>query len=388
MKINVSNIQTKSVQFVISLLSLAFISSCSSDDSTYSEISTGEASSEIISVTQTQFELGEMEFGSFTKQSFNKAINTTGVIDVPPENKSTVSAYFGGYVKNISLLEGQEIRKGQTLFTLENPDYIQVQQEFLESKSQLTYLESDYNRQKELAKDKVNSQKIYLKAESDYYVMLARYESLKKKLQLMNINPKTLNESNLRSTIVVSAPISGFITSVSALKGMFLNPSDVAVTIMNTDHIHIELNIFEKDLSSIAIGQEVSFTIQNNPTKFKATVHLINKAIDPVNRTVKVHCHLVSENESTLLTPGMFVEANIFTTNDSSLALPSEAVISADNKQYVLVKKSSSEEGFELEQIEVQIGNTYNNFIEILNVDELQLKDEILVKGAFNLIQD
>ena len=99
-----------------------------------------------------------MEFGSFTKQPFNKAINTTGVIDVPPENKSTVSAYFGGYVKNISLLEGQEIRKGQTLFTLENPDYIQVQQEFLESKSQLTYLESDYNRQKELAKDKVNSQ--------------------------------------------------------------------------------------------------------------------------------------------------------------------------------------------------------------------------------------
>jgi cobalt-zinc-cadmium efflux system membrane fusion protein len=173
-----------------------------------------------------------------------------------------------------------------------------------------------------LIKVNVSSEKTFLKAESDYKTTRARYESLKKKLQLMNINPNTVTEVNLRSTIAVKAPISGFVTSVLATKGMFLNPSDIALTIMNTEHMHIELNIYEQDLTNVAIGDEVSFNIQNGHTPYKAEVHLINKAIDPENRTVKVHCHFKDESDALSLTPGMFVEAEIYALSDSSLALP------------------------------------------------------------------
>src|SRR5690606_33145966 len=126
----------------------------------------------------------------------------------------------------------------------------------------------------------------------------------------------SVSAENLKTTIAITAPISGYVTSILATKGMFLNPSDVALTIMNPDHMHVELNIFEQDLTKVKIGQEVSFRLQDSDTEYKATVHLINKAIDVDNRTVKVHCHLVNEKESLQLTPGMYVEAEIYFESD------------------------------------------------------------------------
>ena len=378
----------KRIIHLFPILTIFIFASCGSDQTIVDESEDSLPLNESTIITQTQFDLGKMEIGTFSNAPFKKIIKTTGMLDVPPENKATISAYFGGYVKNISLLQGQKINKGQTLFTLENPEYVQVQQDFLESKSQLNYLKADYERQKELSADNVSSKKVYLKAESDYKVTLARYESLKKKLQLMNINPSSITESNLRTTISVTAPISGYVTSVLATKGLFLNPSDVALTIMNTEHLHIELNIFEQDLATIKIGQDVSFKLMNNPVIYKATVYLINKAIDPEKRTIKVHCHLSNEDEAELFTPGMYVEAEIFTSNDSALALPIDAVISIEAKSYLLELEDSTKGEYTFTRKEVKVGQSNEEFIEILNVNSFKTDTKILTKGAFNLIQE
>jgi cobalt-zinc-cadmium efflux system membrane fusion protein len=340
-----------------------------------------------VSLTEKQFNLGEMELGEIKEVSFNTAIKATGIFDVPPENKSTVSAYFGGYVKNIQLLPGQKISKGQTLFVIENPEYIQVQQDFLEAKSQLNYLKQDYERQKDLAKDNVSSQKTFSKAESEYKMTYARYESLKKRLSLMSIDPNSITETNIRTTISVSSPISGFITDINATRGMFLNPSDVALTIMNTDHLHIELKIFEKDLMTVTVGQVVKFRLQNDRTEHLATVFLINKAIDPQKRTINVHCHLANEAKSQQFTPGMFVEAQIMTDNNVAFSLPVTAVVNLDNSYFVL-EKTYSKMGFEFVRKEVKIGETNEENIEILNAKDFKDNASFLIKGAFNLINE
>lgn len=378
----------KRILHLFSILTIFIFASCESEQTIIDESEDSLPLNESTIITQTQFDLGKMEIGTFSNAPFKKIIKTTGMLDVPPENKATISAYFGGYVKNISLIQGQKINKGQTLFTLENPDYVQVQQDFLESKSQLNYLKADYERQKELSADNVSSKKVYLKAESDYKVTLIRYESLKKKLQLMNINPSSITESNLRTTISVTAPISGYVTSVLATKGLFLNPSDVALTIMNTEHLQIELNIFEQDLATIKIGQDVSFKLMNNPVIYEATVYLINKAIDPEKRTIKVHCHLSNEDEAELFTPGMYVEAEIFTSNDPALALPIDAVISIEAKSYLLELEDSTKGEYTFTRKEVKVGQSNEEFIEILNVNSFKTDTKILTKGAFNLIQE
>lgn len=379
-------------QLIPGLLFLLFllVSACSSKDATKENIILDENNgTDGLVITSTQFSFNGMQLDSLKKKEFSQVVKTTGIFDVPPENKASVSAYFGGYVKQISLLPGQEIKKGQLLFTLENPDYLKMQEDYLVAKGQLAYLKSDYLRQKSLASDNVTSQKNFMKAESEFKVTSAKYESLRRNLQMMNINPDKISENNMQSTITVTAPISGFISGVRAEKGMFLNPSDLAVTITNNAHLHIELKVFENDFSKIKIGQVIRFRLQNKPTEqYEAVVHLINKSIDNESRTATIHGHLKKEEQKNSFAPGMYVEAEILTSSHWVTALPEAAVVNIDDKHFVLLQTNSDKETHSFEKREVQVGETQNAYIEISNGNTFKPTDLFLVKGAFNLINE
>ncbi|GFZ79547.1 hemolysin D [Aquaticitalea lipolytica] len=370
------------------LFAIMVLASCNSKEK--STVANEDTSVEIenpdvITLTETQFASGNMEVGKITKQPFNTIVKANGMFAVPPENQADISAYFAGYVKDISLLPGDTVKKGQTLFTIENPEYVQAQQDFLEAKGRLNYLKSDYERQKELMADNVTSKKNFLKAESEYTVTLAQYQSLKKKLSLMNINPNTLSGENIRSVISVSSPISGYATTINATKGMYLNPSDVAITVTNTDDLHIELKIFEKDLPMVKEGQPINVRLQNDMTNvYKGKVHLVNKAINIQDRTVDIHGDLVNESEAKLFAPGMYIEGEILTTTTEYPALPVEAVANIDNDYFVLVKENDTT----YKRVLVKIGATNNGFIQIVNADDFDVNTEFLTKGAYNLITE
>jgi len=368
-------------------LLVVLLSSCGGEE-VKQEDNAPRANSTTIEVTNKQFELGNMVLGTMTTKEFHSNMKVNGMLDVPPENKATVSVYFGGYVKEVKLLPGEQVRKGQKLFVLENPDYVQVQQDFLEAKSRFRYLKQDFDRQKSLADGNVSSQKTVSKAESDYKIAFAQFESLKKKLTLMNLNPNSVSENNLRSTITVTAPISGYVTAVNITKGMFLNPSDIALTIMNGDVIHVELTVFEQDLGTVAVGQNVNFRLDNDEQKYQAVVHLINKAIDPEKRTINVHCDLKNEKQSKLFTPGMYVEAEIETTKTKSLSLPVEAVVNLGEENYVLLLKKKGKQGYEFERKLVKVGETNEGFIQVINASDFQKNTVFLLNGSFNLIKD
>lgn len=348
-----------------------------------------KANSNDVTITPSQFSSSQMELGELSKQEFHQSVSTNGMFDVPPENKASVSAYFGGYVKELNLLPGQQVKKGQVLLTLENPEYVQLQEEFLVAKAQLGYLKSDFERQKELVKDNVTSQKNFLKAESEYRVTSASYESLKKKLGLMNINANTITENSIRSTISITAPLSGYVTSVNAEKGMFLNPADVAATITNPEHLHLELNIFETDFPQVEIGQQIQFRLQKEGSNYyQAKVYLISKSIDAQKRTAKVHGHLTNEDEERFFAPGMYVEAEIFTATDSLPALPQEAIVNIEERYYVLIKTDEDPEALKFDIKEIRVGRTENGYTEIKNAEDFKENSKFLIKGAFNLIKE
>lgn len=343
------------------------------------------ADNDSITITESQFKASNMALGKLTLQDFSTSVKANGMFVVPPENEASVSAYFAGYVKNISLLPGESVKKGQVLFTLENPEYVQFQQDFLEAKGRLNYLKSDYERQKLLLDDNVTSKKNFLKAESEYKVTLVQFQSLKKKLGLMNINANNLTGENISSVISVLSPLTGFATSINASKGMFLNASDVAMTITNTDNLHIELKIFEKDLPSVKVGQSIKIMLQNEPGKvYEGKVHLINKAINAAERTIDVHGDLVNEEDAKLFAPGMYLEGAILTATEKLLALPQEAVANIENDFYVLVKQNTTS----FKRMPVKIGATDNGFVQILNASDFDPNTEFLTKGAFNLISE
>lgn len=340
---------------------------------------------DIITITESQFIASNMALGKLTLQDFSTSIKANGIFDVPPENRVSVSAYFAGYVKNISLLPGDAVKKGQVLFTIENPEYVQMQQDFLEAKGRLNYLKSDYERQKLLLDDQVTSKKNFLKAESEYTVTLVQFQSLKKKLGLMNINANALTGENISAVIRVLSPLSGYVTSIETGKGMFLNPSDVAMTITNTDHLHIELKIFEKDLPKVKVGQIIRIKLQNDGKKvYEAKVHLVNKAINIENRTIDVHGDLVNEDDAKLFAPGMYVETEILTGTEKMPALPQESVANIEQDFFVLVKQNATS----FKRMPIKIGATDNGFVQIINADDFDSNTEFLTKGAFNLITE
>lgn len=376
---------------IITVISVVLTGSCTTKTEPENTETAIENISDIhtVMLTTKQFQSSDMSTGKLELHQFHQTVQANGMLDVPPQNRVSVSAYFGGYIKEIRLLSGEEVRKGQTLFVLENPDFVQFQQDFLEAKAQLAYLKSDYERQKNLIQDNVTSQKNYLKAESDYMVTKVREQSLRKKLILMNIDPNTLDMSNMRTSINVHSPIDGFITSVHFSSGAFINPEEVAVTIINTNALLVSLNIFEKDLKSVQVGQEIRFRIQDdNSTEYQALVHLVNKTVDPEKRTVGIYGKLTDKLMAKKLNPGMYVEAEIYTSTESRKSLPKDAVVEANGKYYVLTLRNKSDSEYSFEQKEVTVGAANEDHIEILNASDFNESSEFLVKGAFNLITE
>ncbi len=340
-----------------------------------------------IVLTKEQFFSSGMKLGKITPEYFSEKIRATGMIMVPPQYKAVVSVYYGGVVKDVRLLEGQKVKKGTVLFLMENPDYVQMQQEYLKAKRQLKYLEAEYQRQKKLLDDNITSQKKYMKAESDYMTMLTNFNALGKKLRLLNIDPTNLTFENITTFAKIKSPINGYITDVNITNGEYLSPNEVAVSIVGTEHLHLELKVFEKDISKIQKGQTIKFYVPDKNAKhYEGEVFLIGRSVNETDRTINVHGHLKNEQDKARFIPGMYIEAEILVNNQRYPALPSTAIVNLDDRNYILVKKSFDNNKYIFIQKLVKIGMTNNNYTQI--IDAGKFKDsEILVQGAFQLIK-
>ena len=343
-----------------------------------------------ILITQTQFESNGMALGSAKKMEFPEVIRVSGSIDVPPENRVIISAVYGGFVKKISLLEGDSVRKGQVVITLENPEFLKLQQEYLEIRERLPYLKSEFERQEILFKEKISSEKLYLRARSEYFTAMAQKKSLEAQLELLGVRPDALDAGEMRSVISMHTPISGKVTRVNVRTGAYVSPATAIMEIVNNQHIHLELMVFEQDINRIRKEQAIRFRIPEISDRVReGSVYLIGNTVDE-KRTVKVHAHVREEDLEELMV-GMFVQADILTgTRDadsgnlpSYWALPEEAIVSGENGSYILVLETSDEQGYTLRKQPVEVGITSGGFTALTDPGSLESSDQILTRGAF-----
>ncbi len=290
-----------------------------------------------------------------------------GYIEVPPGSRAKVSPFYPGYVQDIDLLPGQEVKKGQVLFTLRNPDYLEMQQTWLETREQLRFLEQDYNRQKELADENISSVKNFTKAESDYQLMKARHDGLTERLKLMQVNLTNLGKGNMVNTIAVRAPIDGFVIEVSAVKGAFIDAKEPALSIVNTEHLHLDLQVFEKDVTGIREGQMISFRVpEAGESIYKGKVYLVGKEVHQKSRTVVVHGHIEGEER---LIPGMYVDAEIEVSGDRVTALPFGLFDQNDEGMFLTQKVDEDEVNYYGRLVKVTPGMLNEEWIELEDSD-------------------
>ncbi len=337
-------------------------------------------------VSKEQFDGEKMAFGTLSEHDFNSIVKVSGLIEVPTQNQSSVSTFMGGYVTKSPLLIGDEVKKGQFLLTLESTEFVEIQQRYSEIAQQLNFLKSEFTRQKTLYDEKISSEKNFLKAESDYKSSLAHYNGLKKKLQMLNINPTSVESGTITSTINLYAPIDGFVTKVNVSNGTYVSPADIILEIIDTEHIHLELSVFEKDILKVKKGQGIDFRIpEASDSIYKAEVHLVGTTIDPTNRRVVVHGHI--ENDHTAFIVGMFAEADIIVGSSNGIALPKTAVIQVENDYFALVLDKETSSDYYFTKVKLDIGLQTEDVVEVLNA--VSLKDKkIVVNGTYMLLNE
>jgi cobalt-zinc-cadmium efflux system membrane fusion protein len=354
------------------------IFSCSKEEVIPEEI--GTVTGDQVSLTDLQIKNSGIETNILNNLDIAHKIILTGQIDVPPQGMASVSAPSGGYVKVSRFMPGNFVKKGQTLATLENPELVQLQQDYLLAKSNLQYAQQDYSRQKDLNENKASSDKVTQKAFNESQNQNIMMKGMAQKLTAMGINPGSLNANNIRRTFAVTSPISGYISTVNVNIGQYVSPMDNIFDVVNTSDIHLAVKVFEKDLNKISVGQKVfGFTNQNPRKKYEARVFIIGKDFS-ADRSVLIHCHFVDNSLS--LIPGTFMNAEIEADSEEGIVIPDDAIVTWEEKQYVFEEIKPKT----YKMFPVEIGNAENGFTELLNFKEENTKKKFVTKGAYQLL--
>ena len=362
---------------VITLLGLFFLYSCS-NKKTENETEATPAIENTTTLTDAQIKNAGIETGKIEQKEISSLLKLNGKIDVPPQNLVSISVPMGGYLKYTKLLEGMYVTKGQVLCVVEDQQYIQLQEDYLLAKAKIGYAKAEFERQKELNQSKASSDKVYQQALSEYNSLSVMVQSYGKKLEFAGINPSNVSAKNISKSINIYSPISGFVSKVNVNIGKYVNPSDILFEIVNPSDIHLALTVFEKDINKLVIGQSVlAYTNTNPEKKYYCKIILIGKDFSE-NRSTEIHCHF-DKYDKTLL-PGMYMNAEIELKSQQSNALPAEAIVNYENKNYIFVAKENKQ----FEMREVTTGNTENEFTEIISEDLNEAT--IVIKGAYSLL--
>jgi len=332
-----------------------------------------------IQLTDEQMKLAGITIGTVMDTALSGTLHVHGRIDVPPQNLASITVPMGGIIRSIKVIPGMNIRKGETIAILEDQAYIQLQEDYLTTQAKLTQAEADYQRQKGLMEAKAGSEKTLEKAKAEYQMLKVMHASLAQKLRMININPQNLHENAISRTISISAPFTGYVTKVMVNVGRYVNPADILFEMVNPNDIHLALNVFEKDLMNISIGQPLQAYLNSKPDRrHDADIILISNSIHE-DGTAIVHCHF-KQYDSTLI-PGMFMNADIELSKHKTIAIQEAAITEYEDKNYVFLQTGKN--AFTMR--EVNIGAREHGLVEILDAEAFN-HARIVIDGAYSLL--
>ena len=366
---------------IIGIFIISILSACGKQDNTSSANAAETVNENAVKMTDAQIQSAGIQVGKLEKRDISTILKVNGTVDVPPQSLVSVSMPLGGYLKSTHLLPGMYVKKGEVIATMEDQQYIQLQQDYLVTKSNLEYAASEYNRQKELYETKSSSEKVFQQARMEYDNQKIALRALAEKMELIHLNPDKLTESNISNTVQIYAPISGFVSAVKMNIGRYVTGTDVLFELINPSDIHLNLRVFEKDIEKLSIGQSVmAYTLHQPDKKYPCEIMLISQALSD-DRTAEVHCHF--EKYDKILLPGMYLNAEIAVKNHNAWVVPEDAVVIFEGKSFLFIAVSKNEYKMTL----IETGVMEAGSIEIKNAEALS-DVEIVTAGAYTILME
>jgi len=341
-----------------------------------------EENPNILTLQLKQLDVMNIELNTIKQINLGATLKVNGQLELPPQKMASVSTIIGGRVQSVSVIEGDKVRKGQVIARLSNPEFITMQRNYLSAKSKISFLEKDYQRKKELLKDGITSSMSYQQAEAAYLEGKSAVNASKTTLQLIGVSVTALESGQIASSIPIIAPIKGYIQNVEINIGKYVSPEQEMFEIVDNEHLHIGLKIFEKDIEKAKVGQKITFSLTTRPDKiYEAKIFALGKAFDVETRAVKVHAKIIANHEG-LLT-GMFVEARIVMASNEVNALPEEAFVSENGLDYIFIQREKDNDDITLEKFQVNKGNSDLGFAEVVFPNAVPKEVIVVTKGAY-----
>jgi cobalt-zinc-cadmium efflux system membrane fusion protein len=387
-------------RIIIAILGTLFIFSCqkntSSTTSKEEEEEHSHEESNFTSLSTEQIKAVGIAFGTIEQKQLTSTLKMNGVLRVPNNHKGNATALFGGVIRTLNVEFGDFVRKGQVIATIANPQYIQLQEEFLNIQHQITLAQQELQRQKELNDGNAGTQRNLQNATSSLNTLLTRKSSLHEQIRLMGINPSEISNATLKSSLLVISPISGTVSTVFAKIGSYVDVSSPVAEIVDNSSLHLDLQVFEKDLSKMNVGQKVHFTLTNNPTEsYTAQVFNIGSSFENESKSISVHCNVIGNKKG--LIDGMNISTMVNLSDQTSEAVVNDAIVEADGKYYIFIQKPDththdeeensthqhSTNEHEFEKVEVVKGVTAMGYTAITPVSDIAKDAIVVTKGAF-----
>ncbi len=340
--------------------------------------------------SEQQFQSLDMKTDTLPLRNLSSYIEANGQLEVLPQYEAVVTAIIGANVTTIKVIEGDKVNKGQVLAYLSHPDLITLQTGYVKSWFQLQYLEQEYQRQETLYEEKVGSGKEFQKIWADYQSMKGMVKGYEAQLDIMELNIEKVRQGDIYEQVPVLSPIEGHIRSVKVKTGQFVEPQSEIFEIVNSDHIHADFMVFEKDMHKVKEGQKIDFSVESLPDKqLKATVFAVGKTFEQSPKAIHLHAEI--DSKKGFLIPGMYIRGRILTDSGQSYALPEAGVVREGGKYFIFTAEKeidNGNSGWAFHPIEVMVGKRDNNWIEIKLFKPLEKSTAVAWNNAYYLLAE
>lgn len=365
------------------------------------------------SLTDEQISSIGIELGSIEEKQLTSSIKTNGVLKVPNQNKASVNSLYSGVIRSLLVQPGNTVSKGQTIATIANPEFIQTQSAYLDVNDKIALAELEVKRQKDLNAGNAGALKNLQAAETELRTLRTARSTYAQQIQLMGINPSSLQKGNLVSVLAVRSPISGVVSNVIIKMGGYVDLTTTVAEIVDNSQLHLDLFVYEKDLPKLKNNQVIHFTVTNNPgEEYDAQIYSLGSSFEGESKAITVHAKV--QGDKTGLIDGMNVTAVVSLEKKTVPAVPSDAIVTVDGQDYIFVLKEDHKDDVHteiqkelapsttekptdkknaenhtetstrtFERIAVAKGNTDVGFTEITPLSPIANNARIVIKGAF-----
>ncbi len=343
---------------------------------------TADTDSGLIEITKEQFESEKMELGTPLLYPFADVVYFTGTIIPAVDGQAQISLPIPGIINKIYTKPGQIISKGSAMFEVSGNGFVDLQKDFAESSAIVSRLKSDYLRVKQLYSENIATSKDFTYAESNYYAENAKFTALKIRLESMGLDVSKIEKGEFYSSYTIKSPINGFVSSIQATIGQYVEPQQNIAIIIDDKSFQIKLSVFEKNSNKIKTGQSIVFYLNGNKsTEYKATINAVGKNI--MTESKSVECYAAIDNvESLNIVNNQFVDGTVHTAVDSVLSVPETAIINSENDVYVLLYEKEANSIYYFKKIKVSTGRKSNKYVELI---EPLPSNKLLIHGVYNI---